>query len=73
MRIERHFVNQSHIHCFVVNHDSTGWIVHEEEDSRIIRHAHLDDWHRVERAFLRFERTAADLQQSGWVERTRSS
>ena len=69
MILERCLVNHGHLHRFIVNHDSTGWDVREEEDAIVIREVHLDDWHRVERAVQRFEQTVATLEEDGWSER----
>jgi hypothetical protein len=69
MMLERHLVNRGHVHHFVVRHDTTGWDVREEEDSKVIRQAHLDDWHRVERAVQLFDDAAVALERDGWIER----
>ena len=36
-------------------------------DSRIIRKARYDDWHRVERALMTFKLEVVSLEQAGWV------
>lgn len=43
-----------------------GWEVREEEDGRVIRHAHYQDWHRAERAVLAMQRQASELEARGW-------
>ena len=68
MMLERALINHTHIHRFVVRTDTTGWDVREEEDDLVIRHVHLDDWHRVERAVWLFDLTALALEKDGWVE-----
>jgi hypothetical protein len=47
---------------------SGGWEVTEEADDRVLRHVHLSDWHRVERARLALSLKALSLEESGWVE-----
>ena len=44
------------------------WEVLEELDSRVVRRAVYDDWHRVERAKRVFTQEVASLCQAGWVE-----
>ena len=43
-----------------------GWEVREEEDSRVVRHAQYQDWHRVERAILAMQRQVSELEARGW-------
>ena len=45
---------------------SSGWEIRLEEDSKLRRLDHYDDWHRVERALALFSREASALQASGW-------
>ena len=73
MTLERYLVNQGHVHHFMVQHSTTGWDVREEEDSTIIRQAHYDDWHRVERSVQLFEQAATMLERDGWIEQQGSN
>ena len=57
---------------FSVRHGDVGWEVREEIDERPVRISQYLDWHRVERAIARIDRTAEDLQQHGWVLNRRS-
>ncbi len=57
MVVERSFVSEGHVHRFVVTQDKAGWELIEQEDAKVIRRLHQDDWHRVERALRRFEQT----------------
>lgn len=68
MRLERRLVNSGHVRHLIVSQDTTGWELQEEEDSIVIRHAHLDDWHRVERAVRLFDYESISLERSGWIE-----
>jgi len=47
--------SEDHVREFVVDEaDERGWQVREEEDHRIVRRAWEHDWHRVEKAMMRF-------------------
>ena len=48
--------------------DSSGWQVREEQNSRVLREARYDDWHRVERARKSFSLRAESLASAGWTE-----
>ena len=43
-----------------------GWEVKLEEDQTLTRRTRYRDWHRVERALVRFRREVADLTAQGW-------
>ena len=61
--------SQEHIKEFVVDEaDERGWEVREEEDHRIVKRTWTTDWHRVEKAMMRFALEATQLQRAGWVE-----
>lgn len=65
----RSFRKADHTRRFTIDDaGSTGWIVKEEQDSRIVRTAQYDDWHRVERARHTFALAAQQLSESGWDE-----
>ena len=36
-------------------------------DTQVVKQARYDDWHRVERAKLRFELEVGSLEDRGWV------
>jgi len=46
---------------------AAGWEVREQQDDRITREIHYNDWHRVERAIAGFELKAALLERDGWT------
>jgi hypothetical protein len=52
---------------FQVREHGGRWEVSTEEDSRIVRSVHYDDWHRVERAVMAFKLEVSALEQQGWV------
>lgn len=45
-----------------------GWEVREERDSQVVRQAHYQDWHRVERAQRSIAIELDELQNKGWTE-----
>ena len=44
-----------------------GWDVLEEQDRRVVREVHYDDWHRVERQLSVFAMRVETLKNEGWV------
>jgi hypothetical protein len=68
MSLDRHLISNGHVRRFVVTSDLKGWEVREEEDSAVLRRAHRDDWHRVERDVRLFEIKALALKRDGWIE-----
>jgi hypothetical protein len=61
--------NADHTRRFtILQTDTAGWEVREEQDSRVVRTARYRDWHRVERAQMVFAREAALLQEAGWTD-----
>jgi hypothetical protein len=44
-----------------------GWDVLEEQDRRVVREVHYDDWHRVERQLNVFALRVELLKNAGWV------
>lgn len=53
-------------HYSITSTESRGWEVRLEEDDRIRRQDHYQDWHRVERAMALFEREVQELTDIGW-------
>ena len=61
--------SQEHSRAFVVGDaDDRGWEVREEADSQIVKRTWTRDWHRVEKAMMRFALESMQLQRAGWVE-----
>jgi len=68
MIFSKRLQSESHVREFLVNAaDERGWEVREERDHRIVRRAWLRDWHRVEKAIMRFGLEAIQLQRAGWI------
>jgi hypothetical protein len=47
--------------------DNVGWEVREEANSQLVRRDLVTDWHRVERARMRFAETVDALVAQGWI------
>ena len=58
--------NQTRRYSIVTTDD--GWEVLEERDSQLVRQAHYQDWHRVERARRSITIALDDLRTQGWAE-----
>jgi hypothetical protein len=59
----------AHVRRFTIRDSGTsGWEVLDEQDTRVVKSAIYDDWHRVERAKAAFAVEAASLRDAGWVE-----
>jgi hypothetical protein len=52
----------------ITNTPASGWVVAEEADSRTVSRVCYTDWHRVERALVRFSKAAEWLEAEGWIE-----
>jgi len=62
-------VRSFHVRYFEIDAlPPSGWIASEREDERVVHERRYTDWHRVERAAMRFTREVADLQRQGWLE-----
>ncbi len=68
MTLNRHLVNDGNSRRLLVSFDRAGWHVIEQQDSTVLRDVRGRNWQRVEREIQRFERTADELKQRGWVE-----
>ena len=68
MTLNRRLVQGDHVHAFVISQSRTGWDIREEEDARVMREVHHDDWHRVERDAFLFDLRAIELKRDGWIE-----
>jgi hypothetical protein len=55
-----------HTRRYSIAATTEGWEVREERDSEVVRQAHYQDWHRVERARRSFAIQMKDLQAKGW-------
>lgn len=51
----------------VVPAPSVGWEVSVRSDQDLVQHKY-SDWHRVERALMRFTREISELRSQGWVD-----
>jgi len=53
--------------CLSETRAAGGWDVLEEQDRRVVREVHYDDWHRVERQLNVFALRVEILRNEGWV------
>jgi len=61
--------SDDHTRTFSVNSaHQHGWEVREEQDDEVLTKTCLYDWHRVEKAMMRFAVEAMQLQNAGWTE-----
>lgn len=65
---EKRLHHDGHTRRFAIAERGGAWEVRAEEDSRLVRQAHYDDWHRVERALTRIRVEVRALEESGWTE-----
>ena len=64
----RNLRHAGHTRSYIIDTTPTGWEVREEQDSKVVRRTHYQDWHRVERARTVFVMKFASLQAQGWQE-----
>jgi hypothetical protein len=62
-----------HTRRYSIHAASSGWEVRLEEDQTLRRFDRYEDWHRVERALMLFEREVAELSEHGWRVDSKSS
>jgi len=58
--------NAEHTRRYVIQPSTSGWEVREEQDSRVVRQANYQDWHRVEHARRAFVLEMMHLRANGW-------
>ena len=59
---------ETHTRRYSIRTTESGWEVREEQDQEILRRSCYQDWHRVERARLRFTLKLDVLREQGWRE-----
>ena len=70
LSFQKSLKNQERTLRYSIVATDTGWEVREERDSQVVRKAHYQDWHRVERARRSIDLELHDLQRQGWSEVT---
>ena len=59
----------AHVRRFIVRDSGTsGWEVLDEQDTRVVKSAIYDDWHRVERVRQSIVDELNTLRDQGWRE-----
>ena len=62
----RALTHGGHVRRFTIREAGHGWEVREEQDTRVVRHINVQDWHRVERALVAFRAQVLELEENGW-------
>lgn len=57
-----------HTRRFSIVATTDGWELREERDSQLVRQAHYQDWHRVERATRSISIELDALRTRGWAD-----
>jgi hypothetical protein len=52
----------------ITDRGNAGWEVRDVQDDRVLKEICYTDWHRVERALIRFDREIDELRRQGWVD-----
>jgi hypothetical protein len=63
----KHLRQAGHSRRFEIHEADGVWEVRAAHDSRIVKHARYDDWHRVERTMLAFSLEVLALEAEGWT------
>jgi hypothetical protein len=56
-----------HTRRYSISVTTEGWELREERDNEVVRHAHYQDWHRVERVQRSIANELDVLQAQGWT------
>jgi hypothetical protein len=63
----RQLRQNEHTRQYDIRERAGAWDVRALVDATIVKQVRYDDWHRVERARLFFDREIVSLQDAGWV------
>ena len=64
---QRQLKQAGHTRRFEISERGGAWEARALVDAEVVAHARYDDWHRVERARLRFDLQAGTLEEAGWI------
>jgi hypothetical protein len=65
---ERQLRQAGHTRRYEIREQGGAWEVRAVLDTHVLKHARYDDWHRVERARLRFDLEVMSLEERGWLD-----
>ena len=65
---ERELRQNGHTLRYEISECGGAWEARALLDAQVVNCKRYDDWHRVERAKLRFDLEAVDLQNAGWAQ-----
>jgi hypothetical protein len=55
-----------HTRRYTIAATPAGWVVRQEQDSKVVRLVEYHDWHRVERARRSITLEVNELEAAGW-------
>jgi hypothetical protein len=64
---ERQLRQSGQTRRYEIRERNGAWEARALLDTQVVKQARYDDWHRVERARLRFELEVVSLEDRGWV------
>ena len=65
-RLNRSLRNDDHTRRDTIAETPAGWVVRQEQDSKVVRLVEYHDWHRVERARRSITIEMNELEAAGW-------
>ena len=64
---QRQLRQAGHIRRYEISERGGAWEARALLDTEVVTHARYDDWHRVERARMRFDLEVVSLENRGWL------
>jgi len=64
--LNRSLRNADHTRRYTIAETPAGWVVRQEQDSKVVRLVEYHDWHRVERARRSITIEMNELEAAGW-------
>jgi hypothetical protein len=64
---ERKLRQAGHTRRYEICERGGAWEARAVLDTQVLQHQRYDDWHRVERARLRFDLEVVSLEERGWL------
>jgi len=64
---QRQIKQAGHTRRYEISERGGEWEARALLDAKVVTEAHYDDWHRVERARLRFDLEVGSLEDAGWI------
>ena len=64
---QRQLRQAGHTRRYEISERGGAWEARAVLDAEVVTQARYDDWHRVERAKMRFDLEVGSLEEAGWV------